>query len=129
MTQLAEIAPSRCQLAISMPPAAMPAPNTPPTMEWVVDTGAPIAVAMFSQIAAASSAAIMSQMKTPPFGINAGSMIPFLMVLTTSPPATMAPIPSKIAAMMIAPVKVSALEPTAGPTLLATSFAPMFMAM
>ena len=56
-------------------------------------------------------------------------MIPFLIVPTTSPPAMIAPEASKIAAMIIAPVSVIAFDPTAGPTLLATSFAPMFSAM
>lgn len=40
MTQLAAIVPILGQFAIPIPPAAMPAPSTPPTMEWVVDTGA-----------------------------------------------------------------------------------------
>jgi Zn-dependent protease with chaperone function len=35
-------------------PAAIPAPNTPPTIECVVDTGAPKKVAAFNQIAAIS---------------------------------------------------------------------------
>ncbi len=55
--------------------------------------------------------------------------MPFLMVCTTSPPAIKAPPPSKTAAMTIAPPIVSAFDPTAGPTLLATSFAPMFIAI
>ena len=57
------------------------------------------------------------------------SIIPFLIVLTTSPPAINAPPPSKIAAITIAPPIVSAFDPTAGPTLFATSFAPIFMAI
>jgi hypothetical protein len=48
---------------------------------------------------------------------------------TTSPPARIAPAASKIAAMTSAPIMVSAREPTAGPTLLATSLAPMLRAM
>ena len=35
----------------------------------------------------------------------------------------------QLSAMMMAPTRVRALEPTAGPTLLATSLAPMFIAM
>ena len=58
-----------------------------------------------------------------------GSMMPPLMVPTTSPPATMAPSASKTAATQMAQPMVMAPEPTAGPMLLATSFAPMFMAM
>ena len=56
-------------------------------------------------------------------------MMPFLIVLTTSPPAISAPAASNIAAIAIAPASVRAFDPTAGPTLLATSLAPMFIAM
>ena len=55
--------------------------------------------------------------------------MPEAMVLTTSPPASMAPAVSKMAAMSSALPRVSALEPTAGPMLLATSLAPMLSAM
>ena len=61
--------------------------------------------------------------------MSAGSMMPFFTVLTTSPPAMIAPAASKKAAMAIAVVRVIANDPTAGPTLFATSLAPMFMAM
>ena len=45
-------------------------------------------------------------------------------------PGTKVVVPtSKIAAIVIAPASVRAFEPTAGPTLLATSLAPMFIAM
>ena len=44
-------------------------------------------------------------------------------LLIKAPPA------SNITAIVIAPPIVSALLPTAGPTLFATSFAPMFIAM
>ena len=117
------------QLAMPIPPAAMPAPRTPPTIEWVVDTGAPIAVARFSHRAPASSAAIISQMNASLSPIFDGSMMPFLIVLTTSPPAISAPAASNTAAIAIAPARVRAFDPTAGPTLLATSLAPMFIAM
>jgi hypothetical protein len=56
------------------------------------------------------------------------SIIPPLIVFTTSPPAIIAPLASNIAAIIIAQPIVIAFEPTAGPILLATSFAPMFMA-
>ncbi len=129
INQLATIAPVCCQSAMPQPPAARPAPRTPPTIEWVVETGAPMAVAKFSQSPAARSAAIISQMNVSRSLIEPGSMMPCLMVLTTSPPAMIAPADSKMAAMMMAPVSVMACEPTAGPTLLATSLAPMFIAM
>ncbi len=48
---------------------------------------------------------------------------------TTSPPAIIAPITSKTAAMTMAPAIEMDLDPTAGPTLLATSLAPMFIAI
>ena len=56
-------------------------------------------------------------------------MIFDFMVLTTSPPARIAPLASKIAAIIIAPASVIACDPTAGPTLFATSFAPIFIAI
>ena len=129
ITQDAAIVPTTPQSAMPQPPAATPAPRTPPTMECVVETGAPTAVAKFSHKAAASSPAIMIQMNVPVSPICAGSMIPLLIVPTTSPPAISAPDASNTAAMMIAPVRVIACDPTAGPTLLATSLAPMFSAM
>ncbi len=55
--------------------------------------------------------------------------MPFLMVPTTSPPASKAPLASKIEATMTAPPMVKAPAPTAGPTLFATSLAPIFIAI
>jgi hypothetical protein len=46
-------------------------------MAWVVETGVPMAVAMLSQTAPASNAAIISQMKVVVSLIRAGSMMPF----------------------------------------------------
>ena len=129
MIQLAAIEPMVPQLATPQPPAATPAPRTPPTMEWVVDTGAPEAVAILSQMAPASSAASISQTKTSELATALGAMMPPRMVDTTSPPAISAPAASKMAAMTRAPPRLRAREPTAGPTLLATSLAPMFKAM
>ncbi len=80
-------------------------------------------------MAPASTAPVISQMKLRGSPTISGLMMPPLMVLMTSPPAIRAPADSKIAAMMIAPVIVNAPDPTEGPTLLATSLAPMFMAM
>ena len=50
-------------------------------------------------------------------------------VVMTSPPAIIAPAASKTAAISSAPIKVMAFEPTAGPTLLATSLAPILSAI
>ena len=129
MTQLAAIWDIFDQLAMPQPPAAMPAPSTPPTIEWVVDTGAPMAVARLSHSAPASKAAIIIQTKTSVSPIRSGSMMLLLIVPTTSPPAISAPAASQTAAINMAPDMVRAREPTAGPMLLATSLAPMFMAM
>jgi hypothetical protein len=57
------------------------------------------------------------------------SIIPFLIVFTTSPQAIIAPADSKNAASITAPTRVIAPAPTAGHTLLATSFAPIFIAI
>ena len=90
MTQLAAIFAIASQFTTSHPAAAMPAPITPPTIEWVVETGAPNHVAALSQIAAPASAPIMTHTNTCGSGTSAGSMMPFLTVLTTSPPAMIA---------------------------------------
>ena len=129
ITQLAAIAAMVGQLTAASPVAAMPDPMTPPTMAWVVETGAPIQVARLSHRAAASRAASMAVMKMPISAIGVGSMIPLAMVETTSPPAITAPAVLPTAAMSRAPNMVMAREPTAGPMLLATSLAPMFSAM
>ena len=41
ITQLAAILPMVPQFTAAVPVAAIPAPSTPPTMAWVVETGAP----------------------------------------------------------------------------------------
>ncbi len=107
----------------------MPAPSTPPTTEWVVETGAPSQVATLIHNAPASSAAIIARMKVSASPTRAGSTMPFEIVETTSPPAMIAPAVSHRAAMINAPIIDRAREPTAGPTLLATSLAPMLSAM
>ena len=86
-------------------------------------------VARLIQSAAANNAAIIANTKARGSAIWNGSMISLATVVTTSPPAINAPAVSKIAAMISAPAMVSALEPTAGATLLATSLAPMLSAM
>ncbi len=129
ITQEAAICPILPHSMASKPAATMPAPITPPTMECVVDTGAPSQVARFSHSELAISAAIIAQMKVSGSATAAGDTIPPEMVLTTSPPAISDPAVSKIAAITSAPPIVRALAPTAGPMLLATSLAPMFSAM
>ena len=129
ITQLAAIFPMFGQFTAAKPAAAIPAPMTPPTTECVVETGAPTQVAKFTQSADEISAAIMAQIKISESETDDGSMIPFEIVDTTSPPAKSAPAVSQSAAMTIAPPMVSAFAPTAGPMLLATSFAPMLTAI
>ncbi len=129
ITQLITMAPMVSQFTRPQPPAAMPAPMTAPMMECVVETGAPRAVARLSQSAPASKAANMTQANNAGSAMASASMMPPLMVPTTSPPATMAPSASNTAATTMAQPMVRAPEPTAGPMLLATSLAPMFMAM
>ena len=63
ITHEAAILPMVGQETIAKPPAAIPAPITPPTTEWVVDTGAPTYVARFTHNAADRRAAIMAQTK------------------------------------------------------------------
>ena len=129
ITQLAAILYMVGQLTATNPAAAIPAPITPPTTECVVDTGAPIQVARFTHKAADKTAANIAQMNIAAVCMLSGAMIPLAMVDTTSPPASRAPALSKMAAIAIAPPIVRALAPTAGPILLATSFAPMFSAI
>ena len=117
------------QFTKPQPPAAMPAPMTAPMMECVVDTGAPKAVAKFNHKAPANKAASMTLANSAGSESCLASMMPPLIVPTTSPPATIAPKASNTAAMVMAQPMVRAPEPTAGPMLLATSLAPMFIAM
>ena len=128
-SQLKKIDATTNQSTTLVPTAASPAPSTPPTMACVVDTGAPKYVARCTHSAEASSADIMIHTNVSAFGTRAGSMMPLEIVSTTSLPAISAPAHSKTAAMMSAPDMVSARAPTAGPTLLATSLAPMVSAM
>src|SRR3546814_20239327 len=80
ITQLAAMLVMVPQLATSQPAAATPAPSTPPTMEWVVDTGAPIQVARFNHRAPASRAAIINQTKVIESPMWAGLITPLLIV-------------------------------------------------
>src|SRR5210317_55320 len=91
IAQLAAIFDMVPQSTAAKPAAAMPAPITPPTTEWVVDTGAPTHVARLTHKADEISAAIIAQMKIWPSETEAGSMIPLEIVDTTSPPASKAP--------------------------------------
>ncbi len=129
MTQLAAMLPSVAQSMAAKPAAAMPAPATPPTTACVVDTGAPIHVARLIHRAEEISAASISRTNTPWSDTAAGLTMPLEIVVTTSAPAISAPALSNTAAIASAPPMVSALAPTAGPTLLATSLAPMLSAM
>src|SRR6056300_275313 len=63
ITQLAAILYMVGQFTAANPAAAIPAPITPPTTEWVVETGAPTQVARLTQSAADNSAASMAQIK------------------------------------------------------------------
>ena len=69
----------------------MPAPITPPTMECVVETGAPTHVARLTQSAPARRAAIIAQMKVCVSATASGEIMPRDTVPTTSPPAIRAP--------------------------------------
>ena len=94
----------------------MPAPITAPTIACVVETGAFSHVARLIQTAADNSAAIISQPSLPLAAICAVSMMWEEMVVTTGPPAIVAPRISKIAAITSACAMVIARAPTAAPT-------------
>ena len=129
ITQLATIWPMVGQTMASKPSAAMPAPTTPPTIEWVVETGAPMMVARLTHSADDSSADIMTMMKAFVVSVASRTIRLREMVDTTSPPASRAPEASHIAAISRAPPMVRAWAPTAGPMLLATSLAPILSAI
>jgi hypothetical protein len=94
-----------------------------------VETGAFKYVAKFNHNAAASKAASIANINI--FGSEKLeiSMIPFLIVFTTSPQAITAQENSHIAAITNAHFIFIALLQTAGHTLLATSFAQIFIAI
>ncbi len=128
-TQLAVIAAIDGQLTADSPAAATPPPATPPTIACVVDTGARMKVDRWIHRAAAISAATISRVSVAASSISPGSTIPAAIVSTTRPPAMSAPATSQTAAMASAPPMRITRAPTAGPTLLATSLAPMLSAM
>ena len=108
MIQLEAIRKSSAQFTTLKPPATIPAPKIPPTSECVVETGAPIAVAKCNQTAPEARAASIKATKTRGSARWVESIMPDLIVSTTSPPAIIAPIASQIAAMRIAPTSVIA---------------------
>jgi len=127
--QDAIICPILLHSTIHTPYPVTHAPISHPITECVADTGAFTIVAMLIHRAAQSSVDIIIAIKFELSVISSGFMIHPLMVLTTSPPAIIAPEASQIAAMMMAHTIVIAFAHTAGPMLLATSFAPMLTAM
>ena len=127
--QLAAILDIVLQFTMEKPAAPIPPPKTPPTIEWVVDTGAFKIVARFIQSAADNNAASIMIWNLPTSSASPGDTIPLATVFTTSPPASNAPAASQIAAMITAVATVKTFPPTAGPILLATSLAPMFIAI
>src|SRR5690606_35494901 len=118
------------QLMAAVPASTRPKPITAPTMLWVVETGQPHLLARLSQIAAASSAAVIPiANSTGSAATTSWSTMPLRMVSVTWPPTKNAPANSNTAARPTAAPMVSALLPTEVPKALATSFAPMFQAM
>ena len=129
ITQLAAIAAIVPQLTIEAPATVRPAPRIPPTMECVVDTGELKKVAKFIQRAAANNALNIRYLKSVVVTKSPGDIMPLETVLTTSPPANNAPELSHIAAITTAVPTEITFPPTAGPILLATSFAPILSAI
>src|SRR6056300_613572 len=129
ITQLAAIFAMVGQLITAIPAAAAPPPITPPTMEWVVETGALSAVARLIHSAAARREQTIKSRNDSALKDSSGLMIPLATVLTTSPPASSAPALSHITAIVRAPPIERTPPPTAGPILFATSLAPMLRAI
>ena len=111
-------------------PIVSPAPTIPPTIEWVVEMGSPNLDAIKSQIPELNNADIIIRTKSMGFmPLSGNTMIPSRIVLVTSPPAKIAPLSSKMAAITRACFMVSVFAPTLVPKLLATSLPPMLNAI
>src|SRR6185437_1220177 len=85
--QLVAIAAIDSQFTASMPAATAPAPITPPTMAWVVETGAPIQVEKLIQRADEISAASMMWIRIVGSEMASGTTIAVEIVATTALPA------------------------------------------
>ena len=138
ITQLTAILPISPQetiaRALSPPivvkPIVSPAPTIPPTIEWVVEIGSPFLDAINSQIPELKSADIIISTKSIGSVPSCGKLtMPSRMVLVTSPPANIAPLSSKIAAITRACFIVTVLAPTLVPKEFATSLPPMLNAI
>lgn len=117
------------QITPEAPPAAIPAPIVPPTIEWVVETGRPIEVAIVNQHADPIKAQAMVNIKTVgSFSKIEASTILFLIVPETLAPASTEPKNSQIPANTIACQYFSDLDEIEEAKELATSFAPMLKA-
>jgi hypothetical protein len=95
----------------------------------VVETGALRYVARFNHNAPANKADNITIIKAVGSVKVDISIIPFFTVFTTSHPAIVAPSTFPSAAITIAHLIVIAPDPTAGQTLLATSLAPILIAI
>jgi len=114
---------------IPKPIAAIQPHITQPTMECVVETGALKYVAIFNQTAAANNADSITKINAVGSLKFEISIIPFLTVFTTSQPAINAHKIFQTAAINIAHFNFNAPDQTAGPTLFATSFAQILIAI
>jgi len=132
MNREAEV-PALNQTTHSEPLDTMAMPVSPPTTEWVVETGISNLVARISQMPTAPMTQRLPYMRT------AASMyepvkqsvlaMPLRIVSATEEPARTAPLNSKTTASTHACLMVSALEPTEVAYALATSLAPMSKAV
>lgn len=104
-------------------PIIIPPPTIPPTIECVVDTGNPFLVAKNSHKLALNKADIITATNCIAGILSAGKLIiPLRIVLVTSAPAKIAPLNSKIAAIISACLIVKVFAPTLVPKAFATSF-------
>lgn len=113
----------------SAPLAAMEAPITAPTIEWVVETGIPMEVAIVNQVDEPIKAVVIVNINTAGSFLNTAiSTILFLIVSDTREPTNTAPKNSMIAAKIIACQYFKDLDETDEEKEFATSLAPMFQA-
>lgn len=127
ITQLATIEINTFQSIYPGPPIIKPNPSNAPIIAWVVETGHPKVDAVCNHTEAPMSEASIPIIKMLGLEENmSGEIMSLRIVSETEPPIKKAPENSKIAAITIAFLKVSAREPIEVPIALATSLAPMF---
>jgi hypothetical protein len=127
-SQLPTILPISIHLTVLPPNPAIPIQMMALTMAWVVETGHPRDEANRTQVDDPTKEHTMPSIKSSGWAANNSTSVrPPLIVSVVAEPIKKAPKNSQTVAMSTACLRLRALEPTAAPKELLTSFVPILL--